>query len=90
MNAPLPPITPETQSKLDQFAASCSEILDAYINGVQLDMNRHAVKHGPPPEERALWDLTHLLARDVPPEMLAGITALAIIRGIARKRQGKG
>jgi hypothetical protein len=90
MSAPLPPITPDQQSKIDQFHSACSEVLDAYLAGVQIDMNRHAVKHGLMPEERAVFDLALLLSRDVPREMLAGITALAIIRGIARKRKGKG
>lgn len=90
MSAPLPKMTPAHSQKVDQFHASVVELLDRYIKGIEVDMNRHAVKHGPMPEERAVYDLTRILVRDVPPEMLAGITALAIVRGVAKKRQGKG
>ena len=90
MTAPIPPLSPAQQQKADQFHSACVELLDAYINGIELDLNRHAVKHGPAPEERTLFDLTRILVKDVPPNMLAGLTALAIIRGIAKKRQGKG
>jgi hypothetical protein len=86
----LPPLPPGQQQHVDQFHASCSEVLDRYVAGFELDMNRHAIKHGPMPPERALTDLTRILARDVPANMLAGITAMAILRGIAKKREGKG
>lgn len=90
MSAPIPQLPPGYEQKVDQFHASCVELLNRYISGVELDMNRHAVKHGPIPEARAVYDLTRMLARDVPANMLAGITALAIVRGIAKKREGKG
>lgn len=90
MNAPLPKLTPAHSQKIDQFHASVSEMLDRYIAGIEIDMNRHAIKHGPMPEERAVYDITRILARDVTPEMLAGMTALAIVRGVAKKRKGKG
>lgn len=90
MSAPLPKLTPAHSQKVDQFHASVVELLDRYIAAIELDMNRHAVKHGTMPEERAVYDLTRVLIRDLPPEMLAGMTALAIVRGVARKRRGKG
>lgn len=90
MPTPLPPLPPGQQQQLDQFHASVSEVLDRYVKGFEMDANRHAVKHGAMPEDRMLADVTRILARDVPANMLAGIAALAIIRGIARKRQGKG
>lgn len=86
----LPPLSPEQQGKLDQFHAACSELLDRLIKGYEVDFNRHAVKHGAMPEDRAVFDMARLLAQDVPPNMLAGITAMAIVRGIAKKRGGKG
>lgn len=86
----LPSLPPAQQQRADQFHASCSEILDRYIAGFELDLNRHAVKHGVMPPERMLMDVTRILAKDVPANMLAGLAALAIIRGIAKKKEGKG
>ena len=90
MTRELPKLSPQMQAKTDQWHAACEELLDRYISGVEIDMNRFAVKHEAMPEDRALLDLSRILAKDVPPNMLAGITALAIIRGIARKGRGKG
>lgn len=90
MTAPLPKLSPQMSEKVDRFYMSTCEMLDRYIGAFEVDMNRHAVKHGPMPEERAVYDMAKILARDLTPEMLAGITAAAIVRGIAKKRQGKG
>lgn len=77
-------------------------LLENYLSGFERDMNRHAVKHGRMPEERAVHDITRLLVTQVkqaeisngteglPVNMLAGMLAAAIVRGIARKKAGKG
>ena len=85
----LPKPPPQLVAKMDQLLASCSELLDSYMHGFEIDMNRHAVKHGPMDPARAHNDVTRMLARDVPANMLAAITAEAILRGIAKKREGK-
>lgn len=91
----LPPLDPYTQQRVDQFHAGCVELLDRYIRSVEIDQNRHAVKHGPMPEERAVVDFTRILTAQVRSgeltvETLCGMVAVAIMRGIARKRKGKG
>jgi hypothetical protein len=95
MPKPLPPIDPGLQAKIDQFHGSCVEILDRYVAGFETDMNRHAVKHGPMDETRAHNDLTRIYARQVasgelPVNMVCGLLAEAVLRGIAAKKKGKG
>lgn len=99
---PLPPLGPDLQAKVDQFHAGVTNLLDRYIAGFETDMNRHAVKHGPMSEDRAIFDIAQLLASQaelaratnnadgIPPNMLAGMLAAAIVRGIAKKRKGQG
>lgn len=89
----LPPLLPDMQQKVDQFHAGVSEILDRYIAGVEIDMNRHAVKHGPMPPERMVFDFARILSRQVATgelniESLCGMVAVAVERGIARRRRG--
>lgn len=69
-------------------------MLDRYIAGVEMDMNRHAVKHGPMPPERMVFDFTRILNQQVAKGELnlnavLGMLSVAISRGIAKKRQGK-
>lgn len=90
VSVPLPPVDPKLISEADRFHASCAEILDRYVSGIELDANRHAVKHGPLDETKAHHDVTKILLKDIPPGMLAGMLAEAILRGIARKRKGRG
>jgi hypothetical protein len=95
MTAPLPKIPPGQQSQMDQFYASCEQMLDRYLHGFEMDMNRHAVKHGKMPDERAHYDMTRIFvtqmkAGELPMNMALGILAAAIVRGIAKKREGKG
>lgn len=92
---PLPPLLPQQQQKIDQFHAGCTEMLDRYISSVEMDMNRHAVKHGPMPEERLVFDFTRILNQQVAKgelnlNALCGMMAVAIARGIAKKKAGKG
>lgn len=75
---------------MDQLFASCSELLDRYIAGVEIDLNRHAVKHGSMSETQAHYHVTKLLATALPANMLAGVAAAAIVRGIWAKQKGKG
>lgn len=90
MTNPVPPLHPNLQRQVDHFAASTAELLDRYTHSFEMDANRHAVKHGRMARERMVYDMTRILARDVPANMLAGIAAEAIVRSIERKRQGKG
>lgn len=99
MDAPvtkeLPALPASIQQKADQFHAACEEILDRYLRGFELDMNRHAVKHGAMDPTRAHNDITRILTRqmnsgELPANMVTGLLAEAIIRGIAKKREGKG
>jgi hypothetical protein len=76
--------------QMDKLYATCSELLDRYISGFNIDLNRHAVKHGSMSETQSHYHLTKVLASQVPPNMLAGIAAAAIVRGIAGKAKGKG
>ncbi|HEX2616355.1 MAG TPA: hypothetical protein VHL57_02370 [Flavobacteriales bacterium] len=78
------------QQQVDEFHGKCAEILDRYVHGIEMDMNRHAVKHGPMEEARAVHDMTKMLIRDVPHNMLAGLLALAILRLIGKKARGQG
>lgn len=94
MPNPLPSLPPDQQAKVDQFMAGTEQTMDRYLAGFELDMNRHAVKHGPMPEDRMVFDVTRILARQVGTGELTvnsvcGLLALSIVRGIARKRQGK-
>lgn len=86
----LPKPPPELTVRIEQLYATCTELLNHYVHGFEIDMNRHAVKHGEMDEATAHWHLTMILAKDVPPSMLAGIAAAAIVRGIAGKRKGRG
>ena len=91
----LPPLTPQQQSKVDQFYAGSSEMLDRYIHSVEMDMNRHAVKHGPMPTDRLVFDFTRILNQQVAKGELnlnsvLGMLSVAISRGIEGKRKGKG
>jgi len=90
MAKPLPPLPPEQQQRVEKFHDQCSTILDRYVHGVEMDMNRHAVKHGPMPRDRAHYDVTMLLMKDLDAANLAGLLSEAILRGIAKKREGKG
>lgn len=74
---------------MDQLLASCSELLDRYVHGFEIDMNRHTVKHGPMSDAEAHWHMTKIIAKAVPANMLAGLAAAAIVRGIAAKGRGK-
>lgn len=85
----IPNLPPEQQHGIDQFHGFCIQILDRYLHGFEMDMNRHAVKHGPMDPTRAHSDLTRILSRDVPHNMLGGLLAEAILRGISTKRKGK-
>ena len=92
---PLPPLSPELQDKVDQFYVGMAEMLDRYISGVELDMNRHAVKHGPMEPERMVFDFTQVLTKQMhdgqlTPQVIIGMLAVAINRGVANKRKGKG
>lgn len=94
MSTELPPLTPAMQSKVDQHMAGAEEVMNAYLNGFERDMNRHAVKHGPMPEDRMVFDLSRLLSRqvvagDLPINSVCSLLALAIVRGIAKRKQGK-
>jgi hypothetical protein len=91
----LPPLSPQQQQKMDQFYAGCAEMLDRYIHGVEMDMNRHAVKHGPMPVERMVFDMTRILATQVNKGELnlqstVGMLVVGISRAIEGKRKGKG
>jgi hypothetical protein len=86
----LPPPPPELVLKMDQLYAASSELLDRYVSGVNIDLNRHAVKHGSMSDTQAHYHLTKILAREVPANMLAAMAAAAILRGIAGKAKGKG
>jgi hypothetical protein len=90
MPTELPPPPPELVMQMDKLYATCSELLDRYISGFNIDLNRHAVKHGSMSETQSHYHLTKVLASQVPPNMLAGIAAAAIVRGIAGKAKGKG
>lgn len=90
VSAPLPPLAPGQEQKITEFAENCNTVLDSYVKGFELDLNRHAVKHGQMPQNRAVNDLTVILIRDVPHNMLAGLLATAILRMINRKVQGRG
>ena len=90
MATELPKPPPELVVKMDQLHAAASELLDRYIAGFNIDMNRHAVKHGSMSETQAHYHMTKILASTVEPNMLAGIAAAAIVRGIAAKGKGKG
>ncbi len=95
MTKQLPPLPPGLRDKVVQYRLACAEILDRYLHGFEMDANRHAVKHGPMDEDRMHNDLTRILTMqmnqgDLPANMLAGLLAEAIIRGIAKKREGKG
>jgi hypothetical protein len=90
MPKPLPTPPPELVYKMDQLLAACSDMLNRYVHGFEMDMNRHAVKHGPMSDAEAHWHVTKILAKDVPPNMLAGLAAAAIVRGIKAKTRGEG
>ena len=69
-------------------------MLDRYIAGVEMDMNRHAVKHGPMPPERMVFDFTRILNQQVAKGELninsaLGMLSVAISRGIKLKGKGK-
>jgi hypothetical protein len=74
---------------MDRLHASCNELLDRYTAGFEIDLNRHAVKHGSMSDTQAHYHLTHILADQVPANMLAGIAAAAIVRGISAKKKGR-
>jgi hypothetical protein len=93
----LPPLSPERQAKIDQFYAGSIEMLDRYIAVVELDMNRHAVKHGQMPIERMVYDLTRIMVAQIHDENspltvegVVGMLTVAISRGITAKRKGRG
>lgn len=86
----LPPPPPDLVLKMDKLYAASSELLDRYIAGFHIDMNRHAVKHGEMSETQAHYHLTKILAATIPANMLAGVAAAAIVRGIAGKAKGRG
>jgi len=91
----LPPLAPNQQQEVDQFHARCAGMLDHYIHSVEMDMNRHAIKHGPMPIERMVFDMTRILVTQVNKGELnlrdvVGMTTVAISRGIVAKRKGKG
>ena len=91
----LPPLPPQQQTKVDEFHAGMTEMLDRYIAGIEIDMNRHAVKHGQMPQERMVFDLTRIFtmqlrSHELTEEALCGMVAVAIARGIAKKKGGKG
>lgn len=91
----LPPLPPGIQAKIEQFRTGCQEILGRYVDGFERDFNRHAVKHGAMSMDRAHNDLTRILTMqmnsgELPPSMIAGLLAEAIISGIVKKREGKG
>lgn len=95
MSKPLPPLHPAQQSKVDEFLAGMEQLMDRFIAGFEMDANRHAVKHGPMPEDRMVFDVTRILAMQVRTgeltvNSLCGLLALSIVRGIAKKRQGRG
>lgn len=90
MTNPLPPLPPQVVQKLDEFHASCEQVLDGYVHGFEMDMNRHAVKHGAMDDARAVNDFTRILLKDVPHNMLGGLLAVAILRLIKRKAKGRG
>lgn len=90
MSTELPKPPPHLVAQMDALHAACNELLDRYVEGFNLDMNRHAVKHGPMDPTQAHWHMTKILAKDVEPNMLAGIAAAAIVRRIAGKARGKG
>ena len=92
----LPTLTPAQQQRVDQFHAGMTEMFDRYVAGVELDMNRHAVKHGPMPPERMVYDFTRVLMAQVRDsgnplntEAICGMLAVAISRGITTKKKGK-
>lgn len=69
-------------------------MLDRYAAAVELDMNRHAVKHGPMPQDRMVYDFTQVLygqlnSGELKPSALCGMVAMAISREIVKKRKGK-
>ncbi len=91
---PLPPLEPGRQQQVDQFHANCVQVFDRYLHGVEMDMNRHAVKHGPMDAGRAHTDLTRILAKqiksgEIPANMVAGLLAEAVLRGVASKGKGR-
>lgn len=91
----LPKPPPGLVMKMDQLRAGCDQLLDRYIAGFEIDMNRHAVKHGPMDPTEAHWHVTKILTQqvglhDLSLEMLAGMVASAIVRGIAGKAKGRG
>lgn len=90
MSKELPTLPPGLKEKIERFYLECDTILDSYVRGFELDMNRHAVKHGAMEDARAVNDLARILARDVPHAMMAGLLATAILKLIKRKKQGLG
>ena len=93
----LPTLPPQVQQQVDQFHAGMTEVFGRYLHSVEMDANRHAVKHGPMPEERMVWDLTRLLVAQVSDQgnalnlkAVCGMLSVAICQGIERKRKGKG
>lgn len=87
MPTELPKPPPDLVIKMDKLHADCEDLLDRYIAGFQIDLNRHAVKHGSMSDTQAHWHLTKILASQVPANMLAGIAAAAIVRGMKGKRR---
>jgi hypothetical protein len=90
----LPALSPQQQQAVDQFHAGASEMLDRYVHSVEMDMNRHAIKHGPMPPERFVFDFSRILVAQVRSgelkvEALASMVAVAIQEGVVRKRKGK-
>lgn len=91
MTAELPPLSPKMQADLDQFYAGMNEMLDRYIDGIALDMRRHAVKHGPMPDDRAVYDLARIFTKqindgDLTIPALSGLAALSIVRFVRGRK----
>lgn len=94
----LPPLPPSIRERAATFHAICAEGLDRYVHGFEMDANRHAIKHGAMDETRMHNDMSRILLvqlrsgdiREFNDEVVVGMLAEAIIRGIAKKREGKG
>lgn len=94
---PIDPLPPGLQSKVEQFYSSTRELVGRWLSGFEIDFNRHAVKHGPIPADRAVFDMTKLFVTQVNDpdnpltlEMLAGGMAYSIVGGITAKAKGRG
>jgi len=75
-------VSPKRHAELDQFHSSCVEVLDKYVESLRADHQRYRNANDGRDMDPAYAhnDFTRILMQQIPPGMLAGLLAEAILR----------